>query len=148
MTSPKPFWQSVPLNEMSSDQWESLCDGCGKCCLNKLEDIETGEIAFTNVACRLLDLDSFRCKNYPERKRLVHDCTILKYDDIKDFGWLPGTCAYRLLAEGKDLFPWHPLLSKDPNSVHKAGVSLKGKVISERDAGDLEDHIIPDKDIG
>jgi hypothetical protein len=133
---------------MSSGQWESLCDGCGKCCLNKLEDIDTGKIAFTNVACRLLDLKTFRCKNYPERKRLVPDCTILKVDQIKNFGWLPGSCAYRLLAEGKDLLPWHPLITGDANSVHDAGISMKGKVVSERDAGDMEEYIIPDEDIG
>lgn len=132
---------------MTPDEWESLCDGCGLCCLHKLEDEETGDISFTNVACRLLDPKSCRCSNYPSRKKLVPDCIMLTPQDIPQFKWLPGSCAYRLVAEGKDLYPWHPLVSGSNKTVHKAGVSVRGWAISEREAGDLQDHIIPRPDI-
>ena len=126
---------------MTVEQWESLCDGCGLCCLHKLEDADTAEVSYTNVACRLLDLESCRCKNYPQRKVLVPDCVILKPQYVSEFKWLPKSCAYRLIAEGKDLSPWHPLISQNNKSVHEAGISVCNKVLSERDAGDLQDHI-------
>lgn len=138
----KPFWQEKALDEMSQDEWESLCDGCGLCCLHKLEDYDTGDVSYTNVACRLLDIDTCRCRKYSKRKKLVPDCVILKPEDVQKFKWLPKTCAYRLISEGKDLFDWHPLISGSGLTVHKSGVSVSQKAISERDAGDLEDHII------
>ncbi len=137
-----PFWRARRLDQMTRPEWESLCDGCGRCCLHKLEDEDTGEVHHTNVACRLLDPDTCRCRRYATRKRWVPDCVALKPADIARFGWLPSTCAYRLLAEGKDLPEWHPLLSGDPESVHRAGVSVRGRVIPEQRAGDLENHIV------
>lgn len=127
---------------MNREQWESLCDGCGRCCLHKLEDEDSGEIAQTNVACRLLNLKTCACTRYADRKRLVPDCVVLTPDNVSELAWMPTTCAYRLLAEGKDLAWWHPLVSGDLKTVYEAGVSVKGIVISERDAGDLEDHIV------
>lgn len=131
---------------MSESEWESLCDGCGLCCLHKLEDYDTGEVSYTNVACRLLDIRSCRCEKYKIRKKLVPDCVVLKPKQVKTFKWLPRTCAYRLISEGKDLYAWHHLVSGSKDTVHEVGISVMGKVISEKDAGDLEDHIIyPDK---
>ena len=127
---------------MSLDEWEALCDGCGQCCLHKLEDEDSSEIFYTEVACRLLDTKSCRCTKYSARKKLVPDCVILKPENVDQFNWLPKTCAYRLLSEAKELFSWHPLISGSPNSVQDAGISVKGKIISERSAGDLQDHII------
>ena len=136
------FWLDKNLSQMTPDEWESLCDGCGLCCLHKLEDSDTGEISYTNVACRLLDTSSCQCKNYTARKKLVPDCVVLTPDQVSEFHWLPSSCAYRLVSEGKDLHPWHPLLSGSNQSVHEAGISVQGRVISERNAGDLQDHII------
>lgn len=141
----QPFWREKRLEEMNPAEWESLCDGCGKCCLNKLEDIDTGELAYTNVACRLLDLGTCRCTRYPERSRLVPDCVTLTPDNIAGLRWMPSTCAYRLLAEGKELPYWHPLVSGDPDSVHRAGISVRGRAISERRAGPLEHHILKEE---
>ena len=135
------FWREKSLTDMSRNEWESLCDGCGKCCLHKMEDEDTGEVYVTNVACRLLDLKTAKCSNYARRKRFVANCTVLTNDRIAQFKWLPKTCAYRLLAEGKDLYDWHPLISGDPGSVHTAGISVAGHVVDERMAGDFEDHI-------
>lgn len=145
----KPFWEEIPLHEMNDEQWESLCDGCAKCCLLKLEDEETEEIAFTNVACRQLDLRSCRCKNYPRRSVLVPDCVSMTPDVVPTLSWMPKSCAYRRLAEGRPLASWHPLVSGDQESVHKAGVSVRGRSISERIASDLEDHIVawPEEDM-
>ncbi len=140
--SESPFWRRKSLAEMTPEEWESLCDGCGKCCLNKLEDADTGEVAYTDVACRLLDLASCRCTRYAERKRLVPDCLVLVPDKVSRLGWLPSTCAYRLVAEDKELPWWHPLVSGSPRTVHEAGVSVSGRVVSERRAGDLEDHVV------
>ena len=139
-----PFWQVKALSEMTAAEWESLCDGCAKCCLVKLEDEETGRIAYTGVACRLLDLSTCRCRNYAERKRWVPECVILAADTVADLGWLPPTCAYRLLAQGRDLAWWHPLVSGDPETVHSAGISVRGRVLPETavDERDLEDHIV------
>ena len=137
-----PFWKRKSLTQMSKAEWESLCDGCAKCCLEKLEDSETGHIEYTDVACRLLDLDVCKCKHYATRKRIVPDCVVLTPDNVGALSWMPATCAYRLLSEGKDLPDWHPLITGDPDSVHRAGVSVRGRVVSEEDAGDLEEHIV------
>lgn len=137
-----PFWRRKRLDEMTPEEWESLCDGCGKCCLEKLEDPDTGELAFTRVACRFLDLESCRCVHYDERMRYALDCVPLSPENVGELRWMPSTCAYRLVAEGRDLPDWHPLVSGDPESVVKAGHSVLGRAISEKEAGDLEDHIV------
>ncbi|RMF10291.1 MAG: YcgN family cysteine cluster protein [Alphaproteobacteria bacterium] len=137
-----PFWKRKTLDEMTRDEWESLCDGCARCCLHKLEDEDTGEIAYTNVTCRLLDLKTCRCTRYAERKRLVPDCVVLDPEKVHELPWMPTTCAYRLLAEGQDLPWWHPLVSGDPETVRTAGIAVSDFALSERDAGDLHDHII------
>ena len=129
----QPFWRKKRLEEMSEAEWESLCDGCGRCCLNKLEDIDTGEIFWTDVACRLLDGESCRCKNYPKRRKLVPDCVQLTPKSVGKLSWLPPTCAYRLVDEGRELYWWHPLVSGDASSVHAAGISVSGKTVSEDD---------------
>lgn len=116
---------------MTPEEWESLCDGCGKCCLHKLEDEDTGEILYTDVACRYLDGDTACCRDYPNRQHNVPDCTVLRPEDVTEFHWLPVTCAYRLLAEGVPLPDWHPLISGDPDTVRRAGVSAAGRFISE-----------------
>lgn len=133
-----PFWRRKSLVEMSEAEWESLCDGCGQCCLVKFENEETGEIIRTEVACKLLDLHTCRCSDYPNRQQKVPGCLRLRPEQVLDLPWLPGTCAYRLLAEGKELEPWHPLVSGDPESVHAAGISVRGRVFSEADIDDLE----------
>ena len=135
------FWEDKSLEEMTTTEWESLCDGCGKCCLHKLEDEDTGNVYVCNVACRLLDLETCQCRDYQQRQTLVPDCLILSVDRIEEFQWLPRTCAYRLLAEGKSLAEWHPLVSGDALSVHKAGISICDRVISENEADDLQQHI-------
>ena len=142
MSDEVPFWRRKSLAEMTPAEWESLCDGCGKCCLHKLEDEDTGEIAHTNVACRLLDIGTCRCSRYAERQRLVPDCVQLDPGNVGALKWMPSTCAYRLLAEGKDLPAWHPLVSGDPETVHRAGISVRGRSVPERKAGDLFDYIV------
>lgn len=145
MTNKKPqFWQSKSLAEMTKKEWESLCDGCGLCCLNKIEDEDSGEYYYTNVACSLLDADSGRCMEYSGRTALKYDCLQLTAENIEDINWLPLTCAYRLIHEGKDLPSWHPLVSGDPDSVHKAGISMKDRVVSEDnfDDDDLSEHVV------
>jgi uncharacterized protein len=133
MTEIPPFWKSKPLAAMTEAEWESLCDGCGRCCLNKLEDEETGEIFWTDVACKLLDHGTCRCKSYDDRHDFVPDCVKLDVDEVvnQTITWLPPTCAYRLLANGEDLPVWHPLVTGDPASVHTAGISVRNRVISE-----------------
>lgn len=139
-----PFWRRKSLAEMNPREWESLCDGCGKCCLLKLEDEDTGEIAHTDVACRLLDLESCRCTNYRERSRLVPSCIRLSAERLAGLEWMPSTCAYRLLHEGQDLPWWHPLVSGDRRTVHQAGISVRHRVISETEVAeeDVEDRIV------
>ena len=127
------FWKRKSLAEMNSTEWESLCDGCGLCCMHKVEEEDTGELFYTNLACKLLDLDTCRCTDYPNRVKKVADCLVITPDTTDAFEWLPASCAYRLIARGEDLFDWHPLVSGDPNSVHEAGISVRGKVVSEND---------------
>jgi uncharacterized protein len=127
----KPFWQRKTLAELDPQEWESLCDGCGRCCLRKLEDEDTGEIAYTDVACRLLDGETCRCRDYPHRQERVADCIALSPRDLAPLAWMPSTCAYRLLDEGKPLPDWHPLVSGTPASVHAAGISVRGRCTSE-----------------
>lgn len=136
------FWEEKTLPQMNRDEWESLCDGCGKCCLHKLEDEETGRVYPTNVACRLLDRRNGSCRDYSNRKRFVPDCVQLTASKLHDLEWLPSTCAYRLAFEGKPLFDWHHLISGSRETVHAAGVSTRGWTVSEVDAGELELHIV------
>ena len=142
----EPFWKRKTLAEMSAKEWESLCDGCGKCCVNKLEFLDTGKVVQTKVACKLLDLQSCRCGDYKNRKKLVPDCIRLTPAVVRTMDWLPSTCGYRLIDAGKDLYWWHPLVSGDPESVHEAGISVRGRVISEVGVDDLEDYIVHWKD--
>ena len=135
------FWER-PLASLSRAEWESLCDGCGKCCLHKLEDADTGEVQATNVACTLLDRHSCRCTNYRGRRAYVPDCLRLTADNVGRFAWLPTTCAYRLRAEGKDLPDWHYLICGDREAVHRAGMSARGWTVSEDEAGDIEHHLV------
>jgi uncharacterized cysteine cluster protein YcgN (CxxCxxCC family) len=136
------FWEEKPLDRMSRAEWESLCDGCGKCCIHKLEDEETGEIHATNVACRLLNRRTAMCSDYRNRQAYVPECVRLTPAKLRDIDWLPSTCAYRLIDEGRPLADWHPLISGDPESVHRAGISVRGWTVSEDEAGDLENHIV------
>ena len=136
-----PFWQA-PLETLDRGQWEALCDGCGKCCLHKVEDEDTGRIYPTNVACKLLDLQTSQCSDYRNRRALVPDCLRLTRGKISDFEWLPSTCAYILREAGEPLPDWHYLISGDRESVHAAGMSVKGRALSEIYAGPLEDHIV------
>jgi uncharacterized protein len=134
-----PFWRRKTLEAMRVDEWESLCDGCGRCCLVKLEDEDTGEIHYTDVGCTLLDDKACRCRDYANRQAKVADCVRLTPDAVRSLSWLPETCAYRLVAEGRDLYWWHPLVSGDPGTVHAAGVSVRGRV-----AGPEEDFSVQD----
>ena len=138
----EPFWRRKSLAEMSKAEWESLCDSCGKCCLLKLEDEDTGEVSYTDAACKLLDLKTCRCTHYATRKRYVPDCIKLTPKLVDQLRWMPSTCAYRLLSEGQDLPEWHPLGSGDPESVHRAGISVRGRAVPEAVAGDLENRIV------
>ncbi len=142
MPARAPFWKTKRLDEMTAEEWESLCDGCGRCCLHKLRDADTDALAFTNVACRLLDHATCRCRDYARRSRRVPDCVRLTPANIGNLDWLPPSCAYRRIDEGKDLAWWHPLVSGDPESVHRAGVSVQGRVVGERAAGPFEHHIV------
>jgi uncharacterized cysteine cluster protein YcgN (CxxCxxCC family) len=137
-----PFWKTKTLDEMSQEEWESLCDGCGRCCLHKLRHEDTDELSFTNVACRLLDIDTCRCSDYPSRQSKVPDCVQLTPVALRDIDWLPPSCAYRRIEEGRDLPDWHPLVSGTAETVMTSGASARGRIISERDAGALEHHVV------
>lgn len=139
MTVRDRFWEDIPLRQMTNEEWEALCDGCGRCCLNKLEDIDTDELIFTRVACRLFDDTTCRCANYAERKRIVPECVVLTPDTLKDIAyWMPETCAYRLLHDGQRLPDWHPLVTGDPASTLTSGISMLGRTVPE--------HAIPVED--
>ena len=142
MARSPPFWKTRQLEEMTPAEWESLCDGCGRGCLHKLRDDTTQALAFTNVACRLLNTNTCQCADYPRRQRWVPDCVRLTPAEVRAIDWLPPTCAYRRLADGKGLAWWHPLVSGDPDTVHQAGISVRGRAVSEREAGPLEHHIV------
>lgn len=141
----KRFWERKTMAQMSQDEWEALCDGCGKCCLNKLEDEDSGEVVLTNIACRLLDDSTCRCAQYDIRHQFVPECIVLTASNIPEhLYWMPQTCAYRLVHEGRPLEDWHPLISGHANSVHAAGVSVKDKTVPEFeiDEDDWEEHVI------
>ncbi|MDG1691007.1 MAG: YcgN family cysteine cluster protein [Alphaproteobacteria bacterium] len=143
MQNQAPFWQTTALADMDEAQWEAVCDGCAKCCLVKLQDEPTGELAFTNLACRQLELGTCRCKDYDQRTQIVSDCVKLTKDNLAQIDFMPPSCAYRLLNAGKDLPDWHPLVSGTPDSVVAAGMSVHGRVIPESEADeDLENHVV------
>jgi uncharacterized cysteine cluster protein YcgN (CxxCxxCC family) len=134
----KPFWKEKKLQEMTTPEWESLCDGCALCCLIRLEDEDTGEIVQSNIACRYLDMETCKCTDYANRTKNVPDCWKITPENLDQIYWMPETCAYRLLYEGKELYDWHPLISGDPESVHKHHISHKGEMVSEDDC-DLDE---------
>jgi hypothetical protein len=143
MPQSPPFWKTKTLPEMTREEWESLCDGCGRCCLNKLEDEDTGRFLYTRAACKLLDLDSCRCTDYANRHARVPDCVALTPENVGSLGWLPATCAYRLLEEGKNLQWWHPLVSGRTETVTEAGIAVTGEAYSEEGitVEELVDHL-------
>jgi hypothetical protein len=145
MAREKPFWKTKTLLEMNAAEWESLCDGCGRCCLVKLEDEDSGRYYFTDIACHLFDGETCRCSDYENRAARVPDCVKLDAENVGTLGWLPRTCAYRLLSEGKGLPWWHPLVSGSRDTVVAAGISMRGWTIPETEVPDpeLEDHIKP-----
>jgi len=142
MENAAPFWKTKTLRQMNEAEWESLCDGCGRCCLNKLEYEDTGDITFTNIACFMLDPETCRCADYPNRQDHVPECIRLTIEEVETLPWLPPTCGYRLVKEGRDLYWWHPLLSGDPDTVHAAGISVRGRTVNEKDIAfeDYEDY--------
>ncbi len=127
-----PFWKEKSLNAMTREEWESLCDGCGKCCLHKIDDIQSGQVLYTRVACQFLDLETCRCRFYSRRSELVSDCVDLSPEMVRTLNWLPRSCAYRRLSEGRDLAWWHPLVSGTTETVEMAGVSVSDWAVSER----------------
>ena len=131
MAETAPFWEHLTLEEMDDSQWEQLCDGCARCCMIKLQDEDTDEVFYTSMVCDLLNMGTCRCTDYPNRHTRVPDCVVLTPSRATEFGWLPYTCAYRRLAEGRGLADWHPLVSGDPQSVHEAGFSVRGRVVKE-----------------
>lgn len=138
------FWETLELEQMSTAQWEALCDGCGRCCLLKIEDEDSGELYYTNVVCEFHDSEAGRCTCYDDRTLLVPDCIRVTPQVAREQAWLPDTCAYRLLAEGRPLYDWHPLVSGDPDSVHAAGISVRGKVVPEQyvHRDELAEHLV------
>ncbi len=139
------FWETTDLADMNRDEWEALCDGCGKCCMLKLEDDETGDVHYTNIACRLFDDKTCSCGNYPLRKQMVAGCVVLTPENIeRNAHWMPSTCAYRLLEEGDILPDWHPLITGNPQSVQDADISMHGKTVAEYEVNedDFEDYVI------
>ncbi len=151
MPDDPPFWETVPLDQMTLAQWESLCDGCGRCCLHKLrDDDDVGTLSWTNVSCRLLDAKTCQCSSYARRQEKVPDCVSLTPAALRDIDWLPPSCAYRRVKEGRGLAWWHPLVSGDPATVHASGASVKDRVVNERRAGPLEHYITewPGRDVG
>ena len=144
VTEASGFWNTKELSELSTEEWESLCDGCGRCCLQKLEDSDTGQLFYTNLACRLLDQNTCRCRDYPRRLQRVSGCIELRPTAKEQFSWLPHSCAYRRLAERRPLPGWHPLLSGTPESVRDAGISVAGNTVCETGVSpdDIEDYII------
>ena len=137
-----PFWRRKTLEQLSQQEWESLCDGCGLCCLQKLEDEDDNSVYYTSIACKLLDLKTCQCSDYPNRIKFVPDCIQLTPQVVAKMDWLPQTCGYRLVHQGKDLFWWHPLISGDPETVHQAGISARGRVISEDAVEDISDRVV------
>ena len=135
-----PFWKGKELEDFSKEEWESLCDSCGRCCLVKLEDEDTGDIHFTSIGCKLLNSKTCRCTDYAQRRRRVRDCVKLTPKDVRELRWLPPTCAYKLIADGEDLKWWHPLVSGTQKSVHEAGISVQSKVMASEVDVPLEDY--------
>lgn len=146
--SQEPFWKTTSLEDMTTEQWESLCDGCGKCCLFKLDDDE-GRVYHTRISCKLLNPNTCQCSNYTQRKSIVPDCITLTVESIPKFNWLPETCAYKLIFHGKDLPKWHYLVSGSRQTIHDAGISVRGKIVSELtvDEQDYEDYVTEEEDI-
>lgn len=146
MSDRPPFWERKTLAEMTEAEWESLCDGCGRCCLHKLVDIDTGDLLHTRVACRLFDGATSRCRDYVNRRERVSDCLSMTVEGARQYDWLPDTCAYRRLAHGQSLLWWHPLVSGDPETVHQAGISVRGRTISEDEVAfeDMENYRLDD----
>lgn len=145
MTAPgTDWWHQLSLDELNAQQWEALCDGCARCCLHKLEDEDTGELFYTRVRCRYLDEDTCRCSDYERRSTLVPTCIQVDTANAGALDWMPATCAYRLRAQGKRLASWHPLVSGDPDSVHRAGISIRGRALSDEfvHPDGYEEHIV------
>lgn len=139
----EPFWRTTSLEAMNREQWESLCDGCGRCCLVKLQDEDTGAILATDIGCRLFDAGTCRCKDYENRSTIVPDCVTLTPHDVRTLPWLPPTCAYRLIRDGEPLYPWHPLVSGRASSVHEAGISIRGRLAGNEE--EFSDDELPDR---